>query len=276
MSGDAHAVALRAVVVVGLLVVSRPRRARRRPGRSSAGRVSDVARRREPVTAVVRDRVLVPLGARMRRGATSVVGRPTVDGPAAGDAALGAALVVAVLLSLVLGPVTGVLAGAAVVVTERVGRARARRRRTRAIEEALPEALDLLLLGVDAGLNVRLALERVVDAITGPLAVELRWVVDRTGAGASLAGSLDALDAGPGVAALGSALAACLRDGVPAGPTLDRLAADVRAAWRQRGEEAARRLPVKLLFPLVFCTLPALGLVVVVPVLVRSVPALGP
>ena len=43
---------------------------------------------------------------------------------------------------------------------------------------------------------------------------------------------------------------------------------------RRRAEEAARRLPVQLLFPLVLCVLPAFVLLAVVPLLLAAVPQL--
>jgi len=46
---------------------------------------------------------------------------------------------------------------------------------------------------------------------------------------------------------------------------LRRLAADLRAGARRRAETRARKVPVRLLFPLVGCTLPAFVLVTVVP-----------
>ena len=57
------------------------------------------------------------------------------------------------------------------------------------------------------------------------------------------------------------------RYGAPLEPRLDRLVDEVRAARRRRSEEAARRVPVKLLFPLVGCILPAFGLLTVAPLI---------
>jgi tight adherence protein C len=52
------------------------------------------------------------------------------------------------------------------------------------------------------------------------------------------------------------------------------LAAEVRAERRRRAEAAARRVPVKLLFPLVLCVLPAFGLLTVVPLLAGAATSL--
>jgi tight adherence protein C len=52
------------------------------------------------------------------------------------------------------------------------------------------------------------------------------------------------------------------------------LATDVRADRRRRAEEAARRVPVKLLFPLVLCVLPAFALLTVAPLLAGALGSL--
>ena len=69
---------------------------------------------------------------------------------------------------------------------------------------------------------------------------------------------------------LADALLASDRLGAPVGPQLARLAAEERAALRRRAEAHARRVPVKLLFPLVFLVLPAFVLLTVVPGLVSG------
>jgi tight adherence protein C len=66
------------------------------------------------------------------------------------------------------------------------------------------------------------------------------------------------------------ALTSSERYGVPLRDALDRLAVEVRLDRRRRAEEAARRVPVKLLFPLVLCVLPAFALLTVVPLLVGA------
>src|SRR5436190_172863 len=51
----------------------------------------------------------------------------------------------------------------------------------------------------------------------------------------------------------------------PVGDALARLAGEERAALRRRAEAHARKVPVRLLFPLVFLVLPAFVLLTVVP-----------
>jgi len=95
---------------------------------------------------------------------------------------------------------------------------------------------------------------------------------EATQRGQRLADALDdvASRCGDEVRALMSLLASGERYGVPLGESLDRLAVDVRGARRRRAEEVARRLPVKMLFPLVVCILPAFALLTLGPLLVTS------
>ena len=55
------------------------------------------------------------------------------------------------------------------------------------------------------------------------------------------------------------------RYGTPVVPALERAAIEIRLAQRRALEERARKLPVQLLFPLVFCCLPAFALLTVAP-----------
>ena len=66
------------------------------------------------------------------------------------------------------------------------------------------------------------------------------------------------------------------RYGTPLGPVLERVSIDSRLRRRRQAEEAARRLPVTLLFPLVLTTLPAFALLTIAPLLVGPSRSLSP
>jgi tight adherence protein C len=70
------------------------------------------------------------------------------------------------------------------------------------------------------------------------------------------------------------ALTSSLRYGTPLVPALERVALEARADRRRRAEEAARRVPVKLLFPLVACILPAFAALTVLPLLAGTLESL--
>ncbi|MGH9224259.1 MAG: type II secretion system F family protein, partial [Acidimicrobiales bacterium] len=133
-----------------------------------------------------------------------------------------------------------------------------------------------LVLGVGAGLTVHLAVTSVAARAPGPLAAELARTMDDVALGRRLADALDDLPARAGEAMrpLVGALVASERYGAPLVAGLERLADEVRRDRRRRAEEAARKVPVKLLFPLVLCTLPAFGLLTVAPLVASAVRSL--
>jgi tight adherence protein C len=187
-----------------------------------------------------------------------------------GGALLAAAAVVPVL------PPAAPAAALVAWVAPAVRSGRAERRRLAALAADVPDVVDLLALAVGAGLTVGLAVAQVVRRGSGPLAAELGRVVDDVAMGRRLADALDDLPdrAGEAVRPLVGALVASERYGAPLVGGLERLADEVRRDRRRRAEEAARKVPVKLLFPLVTCTLPAFGLLTVAPLIASAVRSL--
>jgi tight adherence protein C len=154
--------------------------------------------------------------------------------------------------------------------------ARAEKRRLAGLVADLPDVVDLLVLAVGAGLTVQLAVAAVAKRATGPLGAELGRVIEEVTLGRRLADSLDDVPqrAGEAVRPLCGTLAAAERYGAPLGSSLERLATEVRRDRRRRAEESARKLPVKLLFPLVACTLPAFALLTVAPLIAGAIRSL--
>ncbi len=95
--------------------------------------------------------------------------------------------------------------------------------------------------------------------------------------GAALADALQALPdtLGPGATALADTLAIGERHGTPIARTLEQLALDVRERRRRQAEAEARKLPIRMAFPLVTCTLPAFVLVAIVPAVLAALESLG-
>jgi len=125
-------------------------------------------------------------------------------------------------------------------------------------------------------LAVSLALATVSRRAAGPLGAELGRACDDVAMGRRLAEALDDVPAraGESVRPLVAALVASERYGAPLAAGLERLAGEVRRDRRRKAEEAARRIPVKLLFPLVGCTLPAFALLTVAPLIAGAVRSL--
>jgi Flp pilus assembly protein TadB len=221
-------------------------------------------------------RPLHRLGLLTTAAGARALGRPTAS---PGDpSAVGAGVALAALAFVALPgawPVAAVLASLPPLLS-RLRRARARGAATQVVLDELPEVIDLLGLAVGAGLTAPLAVAAVGRRGRGDLAGAL---ADATTAaahdGRRLPDVLDEVPArlgppGDPARPLVAALADACRHGTALGPSLERLAAEARTARRHRAEERARRVPVLLLFPLVTCTLPALGLLTIAPLAVGA------
>jgi tight adherence protein C len=142
------------------------------------------------------------------------------------------------------------------------------RERQKEIERAFPGVLDQLTICVEAGLGLDAALDRAARSGRGPLAEEMSRVMQDIKLGVSRQEALEAMvqrtdvkDIRHFVVALGQAN----RYGVPIVQTLRVQAVEARDQRRAHAEERAQKLSVKLLFPLIFCILPALFVVILGP-----------
>lgn len=191
------------------------------------------------------------------------------------DRHLGRALLVALPAALISPPL------AALVVawwwaTPLIARRRAVRRLDAALLAELPEVVDLFVLAVGSGLTVALAVPAVARHHRGLLGDALAGVGREARLGRRLGDALADLpdSLGERVRPLATVLVSSERYGVALLPALERLAAETRLERRRAAEATARRVPVKLLFPLVLCTLPAFALLTVVPLLAGSLRSL--
>lgn len=150
---------------------------------------------------------------------------------------------------------------------EWVLRSRAGKRQT-AIQRSLPDALDLLSITVEAGLGFDAALGRVARHAEGPLAEELHRVLQEMQIGKSRAEALRDLGERSTVQELKSFVLAMIQAdifGISIAKVLQVQAAEMRIKRRQRAEEAAQKVPVKILFPLLLCIFPSLFVVLLGP-----------
>ena len=203
----------------------------------------------------------------------SVLGRPA--DPAA-DRRTGV-----VTLTFLAGAVVDLTLGlVAAVVCWLVQRRRASGQRHRAgadVLAELPEALDLFSLAASAGLSVRLAVDAVAPRLTGPVGAALSRSARQMRLGVDAAEALEALTAAPAgdsLRLLVRPLTDALRYGSALGPALERAAVVARTERRRQAETAARRVPLRLLFPLTMCVLPAFVLLTIVPTVAQSLDVL--
>ncbi|MCU1454937.1 MAG: gspF [Acidimicrobiales bacterium] len=183
---------------------------------------------------------------------------------------------VVVAAALVADPILAPVVAAAVALGASLARRAEQRREVAAVIVTLPEVVDLFALAAQAGQPVSSSLGTVAARASGPIALALRDAERRRGLGLPVAEALEVVAerAGDPIRPLVAALTASDRYGTPLVPALERLAAEARLSRRRRAEEAARRLPVTLLFPLVCCTLPAFALLTVVPLVASALRAL--
>lgn len=141
-------------------------------------------------------------------------------------------------------------------------------RRQESIRRALPDALDLLSITVEAGLGFDAAVDRVATQAGGPLGQEFSRVVKEMQIGTSRADALRRLGDRTSVDELKSFVLAMVQAdvfGISIAKVLHVQAAEMRVKRRQRAEEQAQKVPVKIVFPVLFCIFPALFLVVLGP-----------
>lgn len=147
------------------------------------------------------------------------------------------------------------------------------REREDRVRATLPDALDLLAACALAGMGIDQALRVVTSETSGPLGEALDEMVRALDAGMPRAAAYEVLARiaqAPEVRSLVRALRRADRYGTPVAPVLVAQAREARARRRTEADEAARSAPVKMLFPLVLCFLPAFVLLTVAPIVLTA------
>jgi len=142
------------------------------------------------------------------------------------------------------------------------------RRRQHEITRALPDALDMLTIGVEAGLAFESALLKVGERWNNALTREFHRAVAEMRVGTARDLALQRMADRTGVQDLGTFVAVLVQSsqlGVSIAQVLHTQAAQMRVKRRQRAEELARQAGVKMVFPLVFLIFPAMFVVVLGP-----------
>jgi tight adherence protein C len=141
-------------------------------------------------------------------------------------------------------------------------------KRTLRMQHDLPDAVDLLTISVEAGLGFDAALSQVARNTEGPLAMEFARLLQEMHIGRARGDAMRGLGERttlPELRSFANALAQADSLGIPVGKVLRVQSAEMRVKRRQLAEEKAQKVAVKILFPLMFCILPTLFIIVLGP-----------
>jgi tight adherence protein C len=149
-------------------------------------------------------------------------------------------------------------------------------KRQKEIELELPNSLDQLLISVEAGLGFEAAMARAGGHGSGALAEELTRTLQDIQVGRPRQEAYEALAQRSSVQDLRSFVRAVVQAdkyGIGIAKVLRTQAKQARVKRRQRAEEKAMKLPVKVLFPLLLCIFPVLFIVLLGPAAIKIVEA---
>jgi tight adherence protein C len=143
-----------------------------------------------------------------------------------------------------------------------------RDKRQAAMQADAADVIDQLTISVEAGLGFDAALARVARTTKGPLPDELRHTVSDIQAGVPRAQALRSLSDRAQIIEIRQLVTALLqaqKHGVPMAETLRIQSAEMRLKRKQRTEEKAAKVAVKMIFPIILCFLPPFVIVTVLP-----------
>lgn len=154
-------------------------------------------------------------------------------------------------------------------------RSNAEKRRS-AIQMELPNTLDQMLISVQAGLGFEASMARTAANGAGPLADELTRTLQDIQVGRSrkdayldMSSRIDV----PDVRSFVRAIVQADTYGIAIAKVLKAQAQEMRTKRRQRAEEHAMKIPVKILFPLIFCIFPTLFIILLGPAVISIIAA---
>lgn len=140
--------------------------------------------------------------------------------------------------------------------------------RQKKIQQKLPDLLDLLYVTVEAGLGFDAAIKKSTEKMPGPLSEELNIALDEITKGKNRQEALRAVATRTGVEDLNNFITAIIQSeqlGTNVANMLRIQSNTMRIKRRQRAEEAAMKIPIKMLFPLIFFMFPSLFIVILGP-----------
>jgi tight adherence protein C len=147
-------------------------------------------------------------------------------------------------------------------------------KRRDAIAKALPDTLDQMTISVEAGLGFESAMARAGRTGDGPLADELVRTLQEVQIGVPRSKALRNLadrTEQPDLRHFVLAVVQAESYGIPIANVLRTQAGEQRLKRRQRAEERAMRIPVKIIFPLILFIMPTIFIVVLGPAAIQII-----
>ena len=141
-------------------------------------------------------------------------------------------------------------------------------KREKLMRNALPDAMDLLTISVEAGLGFDAAVSRVAKNGDGPLNQEFARLLQEMQLGVGRAEAMRAMADRTSLAELRSFCGAMVQAdslGIPIARVLRIQSSEMRTKRRQRAEEKAQQVPVRIMIPLVLFILPCLFIIILGP-----------
>lgn len=141
-------------------------------------------------------------------------------------------------------------------------------KRQETLRRTVPDALDMLTVCVEAGLGFDAGLAQVARQTTGAISGEFARLLQEMRIGKSRVAAFQDMAARTTVPELHIFVAALVQSdklGIPVASVLREQSHEMRLKRRQRAEEQAQKVPIKILFPLLLCIFPSLFVVILGP-----------
>lgn len=144
------------------------------------------------------------------------------------------------------------------------------------IQDALADTLDQMTIAVEAGLGFESAMAKAATNGKGPLAEEFIRTLQDMSIGRARKAAYEAFSertSSPDLRRFTRSIIQADAYGLAIADVLRIQASEMRLRRRQRAEEKAMKVPIKVLFPLIFCILPVLFIVLLTPAVLSMVEA---
>ncbi len=149
---------------------------------------------------------------------------------------------------------------------------RTMRQRFEKIDRQMPDMIDLLVVTIEAGLGILASMRVASERLQDPLGQELRLTLQEQRMGLSVFEAITSLGQRadtPNMRMFVRSLTQGEKLGVSIATTMRNLATEMRKRRKAVAEEKAQKMPIKLLFPLVFLIFPAIMIVLLVPAMIH-------